>query len=192
MITGSKKILIISAVVLILGALFFTFSSPEGEVDVDMSASADKEIYAPNEDVIITVNLNNSGDAPTCLSDRAQGNIKLLSVTRDGESVATREAPSHFIEALYSLVRADLKEVGPGEAMDIELVSTQDPGLGARALYAIRIDGTAGMSTFYAIEQPGEYEVQVAYEYEGESSTECENIYMGPTNTSTVTFSVSQ
>jgi hypothetical protein len=46
--------------------------------------------------------------------------------------------------------------------------------------------------TFYDVGSPGAYELEVSYKYPGEPSEECDVVFKGATNASTVSFTVTE
>ncbi|MDX1535807.1 MAG: methane monooxygenase/ammonia monooxygenase subunit B [Candidatus Spechtbacterales bacterium] len=190
MFLSPKKITILIIAFLSMGVVSLFFVSFESEQNVIVEASSHKDSYSVGENIKIDITLTNLGDDSVCLSQNAQGNIKFLSFTRDGEVVEQRTVHSEFLEALSELVKADLEEVAPGDNMTIDIKSSNDPGLGSETLHTSQVDGIAATTTFYSIEEPGNYEVIVAYEYPGEPSDTCPNVFEGETNTAIVEFMV--
>jgi len=192
---SSKHILIL--VVLIVGALvvFFATRSDTAEAPaplyfVTLAAFTDKQSYQRGEEMILTMDIANTGDVATCISDTTQGNITFTSFTRDGQSVDSRTVHTGTLEALSEFVRADLTEVEPGAQVAIPLTSSYDPGIEAQALHTSEVDGIYADATFYSIQEPGNYEVQVAYQYPGEVSDDCQAVFMGQSNSATVNFTI--
>jgi hypothetical protein len=77
---SSKHVLIL--VVLIVGALvaFFatrsdTVEAPAPTYSVTLEASTDKQSYQSGEAVTLAVDITNTGEVATCISDTSQGNI---------------------------------------------------------------------------------------------------------------------
>ncbi len=94
------------------------------------------------------------------------------------------------LEALSEFVRVDLAEVEPGAQATIALTSSYDPGIEAQALHTSEVDSIYADATFYSIQEPGSYEVVVAYEYPGAVSDDCSALFVGQTNTAAVNFIV--
>lgn len=184
-----KIYIIVAAVVILLGTAFFLFLG-KGSAAVTISASTDKKSYSSGDAINLMVRLANSGNKETCVSDTALGSIKLLSVTKDGKAVKTRTAPSYYITSLSEMMKSKLKRLSPGENTEITLSSSQDPGLGANAFYSTASKGTYGISTFYNVEAAGVYEMKIAYEYPGEPSPDCSDVFRGPIEPVTATFAV--
>lgn len=194
-----KKLIILMVVlvvlVVIVAAFLTIFSDGKKTKKVDLislGVSSDKPSYASSDEIKLTVSLTNAGDSNACLSNTALGNIKFLSVTRDGNPVETRNAPSYFLTSLSEIIKSKLRPLAPGEKIEIALSSSEDPGLGARALSTVATEGTAGMATFYNIKLPGTYKIDVAYEYPGEPSADCSDIFKGATNVATVSFIITE
>lgn len=195
-----KKNILITVVViavLLVAGLVFVFgrsgskeSQKSADQNVSLQASADKEIYKSGETVNLKMSLTNSGATSVCLSEGAIGNIKFLTTTVNGSPVETRTAPSAFLTSFSEILKSRLTSVAPGASMEFKLASEYDPGLGAQALSTTMPDGTAGIATFYNVEKPGQYEIQLAYEYVAGSSEKCKDILTGKTNVTTVLFKV--
>jgi len=193
----SKHVLIL--VVLIVGALFAfnttrndTSETPTNSYAVTLEASADKQTYQSGETVQLAVDITNTGEVSTCMSDTAQGNIAFSSITRDGQSVDSRTVHMGTLESLSEFVRVDLTEIEPDVKMTILLTSSYDPGIEAQSLHTSEVDGIYADATFYNIQEPGSYEIQMAYEYPGDVAIpgDCSAIFEGQTNSATVNFIV--
>lgn len=184
-----SKVYIVAAAVVLLGAALFLFLK-RGSAAIALTASTDKASYSSGESINLKVHLANSGNRKTCVSDTALGNIKFLSVTRDGKSVETRTAPSFYITSLSEMMKAKLKSLAPGESTEIALSSSEDPGLHASAFYSTAAQGTYGLSTFYNVGAAGTYEMKIAYEYTGDASPDCSDVFKASINPVTVTFKV--
>ena len=103
-----------------------------------------------------------------------------------------RSVPADYITAFPKLLEASLRPVGPGESLQITLSSENDPGLGARALSTTVLEDDTGIVTFYNVEEPGRYALELAYLYTGPEFPECDRVFKGPSNTVNVTFTVTQ
>ena len=189
---NTRKIIILIAALVVIVVVLFVIFYGNGKAKVSLGVSSDKQSYTLSDEIKLTVSLTNAGDSNTCLSNTALGNIKFLSATRDGNPIETRTAPSYFLTSLSEMIKSKLKPLVPGEKMEIALSSSEDPGLGARALSTVAVEGTAGMATFYNIKLPGTYKIDVAYEYTGGFSADCSNIFKGATNITTVSFIVTK
>ena len=194
-------ILVISVISVISITLIFVSSSNSDKgqdvaldvparTDVVLEASASEDSYQSGEEVDLNINLTNRSETDICLSEGAIGNIKFTSFSKDGKEVETRSASSYFITSFSEILKSRLVSVAPGDNIDFNLASSFDPGLDAQALSTTMPEDTIGLDTFYNIEEPGQYEVDLVYEYVGEPSDECENILDGSTNVATVTFKV--
>ena len=186
----NKKLIIGGGVVAAVLA-FLLFGRGAGG-NVSLAAQTDKESYAPGEAIVLTLNLTNAGETTTCVSDAAAGSVRFKSLTRDGEKVATRIGDAHYITSLTDIITSKLRPVAPGESVSIALTSSEDPGLGANALYTTKVRDTSGELTFYDVATPGTYELEVSYRYPGDSLPECERVFTGSTNSATVSFTVTQ
>jgi len=197
----SKKLWIILVISVISITLIFISSSNSNRgqnVDLDDSALSDvvlkastsEDLYKSGEEVQLNISLTNGGEADVCLCEIAYGNIKFTSFSRDGKDVETRSASTYFVISFSEILKVRLASVAPGDNMALNLVSSFDPGLNSQALDTTMPDDTIGLVTFYNIEEPGLYKIDLVYEYVGEPSDECENIFDGPTNVATVKFKV--
>lgn len=186
---GFSRIYIAAAAVVLFGVVLFLFLG-RGSAAVTLTASTDKASYSSHDSINLTLRLANSGNKETCVSDAALGNIKFLSLTRDGKSVETRTATSYYITSLSEMIKAKLTKLAPGKSTEIALSSSQDPGLHANAFYSTAPEGTYGKSTFYNVGAAGTYEMKIMYEYSGEPSPDCPDVWKGPIEPATVTFTV--
>lgn len=188
---SSSRTYIVVAAIVLLGAAPFLFTGKKSAA-ITLTASTDKASYSSGESVNLTMHLANSGNKEACVSDTALGNITFLSVTRDGKSVETRTAPSYYLTSLSEMMKAKLKKLAPGENTELMLSSSQDPGLNAAAFYSTALKGTYGLSTFYNVGAAGTYELKIAYAYPGEASPDCPDVFKGPIEPVTITFTVTQ
>lgn len=186
-----KQLVVASVAILVLAAaIFFVVFRSSSDAEVELGVSLDKPSYKTGEEINLALRLNNSGDAKTCISNMSTGSIRFLSLTRNGERVETRSAPSYFIASLTEILKASLVSINPGESLDITLRSEVDEGLGKWALKTTAPDNGRGTATFYDVETPGNYELEVMYEYSGGRSPECPSVFEGRTNIASAIFTV--
>lgn len=188
---GFSRIYIVAIAIVLFGVAFFLLLA-KGSAALILTASTDKASYSSGDSINLVVRLTNSGTRETCVSDMVLGNIKFLSVTRNGKSVEMRTAPSYYITSLSEMMKAKLKRIAPGESTAVALSSSQDPGLDANAFYSTTPKGTYGMSTFYKVGAAGTYEMKIAYEYPGEPSHDCPDVFKKTIESATVTFTVTK
>lgn len=189
----AKQILIIIAVVVIGALLLLMFRSSSNEsltAVVTLSATTDKTSYSMDEEINLNLNLSNIGGIETCVSDMGASSLRFISFTRNGEEVIQRSAPSYFITSYPEMLENSLSVLASGDEIDISLSSYLDAGLGAQALKTTALENGRGMSTFYNVSEPGNYELELVYEYSGPSADNCPNVFGGPSNSATVTFTV--
>ncbi|MDX1607742.1 MAG: hypothetical protein R3251_00830 [Candidatus Spechtbacterales bacterium] len=192
MIKGPKQILIISVIALIIGAMFFSFRGPEGEADITIEAELDKSTYTSDEPINLTLHLNNTGELDACISDMAGETLVFNSLTRNGEMVNTRRVDANYLAPLPMLLEASLEDLPVGGDTHVVLSSEHDSGLDARAFTTTELEGDTGFITFYDISEPGEYNLELVYQYPGPDSENCENVFFGPSNVQNITFTVSE
>lgn len=185
----AKQIIIIIAVV-ILGALLLLMFRPSSDENLTLAATTDKTSYTAGEEINLNLNLSNTGGIETCVSDMGAWIVRFISFTRDGEEVVQRSASSYFITSYPEMLETSLNALASGDEINISLSSHLDAGLGAQALKITAPDNGRGMSTFYNVSEPGNYELELVYEYSGPSPDSCQNVFIGPSNSATVTFIV--
>ncbi len=190
MLRNPKHILILLAVIIIAAGAFFVASNQSSANNVNLNVSPDKSSYTKSEEITLTLQLTNDGEAETCVSDMSAGSIKFVSFTRNGEEVQTRSAASYFITSFPKMLEASLTTLPPGENLNTEIASSVDRGLGGQALKTTALDNDRGKATFYDVERPGDYEVELVYEYPGPSSSDCPDVFEGKTSPATATFTV--
>jgi len=185
-----KQRLGILTILLLLGAVAFFVMQPRSGAKATLDASFDQASYAAGDEITLTLRLTNAGGGAICVSSMPQGSVTFLSLTRDGEPVATRTTPAYFLAPFDEMLKSGLVPLGAGETAEIALVSEIDEGLVGRALRTTDADAGRGLAMFYDVATPGEYELAVAYEYQGPPSEECGNIFTGATNSATAIFTV--
>jgi len=185
----NTKVVIGAVAVLAIVLALFLFNKPQAVVSLE--AAPDKAEYQRGEEIRIDVRLNNTGKTASCVSDVAGGTMVFESITRDGEQVATRSVPAHYLEALPILLENGLEPLAVGETLEVTLVSENDPGIGARALSTTALEDDTGIVTFYDVAVPGEYAIDLAYAYPGpRSSSGCKSVFKGPSSAVRVSFTV--
>lgn len=195
--TGKSMILVAVIAIVLIGALFFLMSGsqstgPVPALDVTLSATLNKDTFTADEDINVSLELLNAGERAVCLSSLVGGNVVFNTVQRDGGAVETRTTNADYIEALPILLMTNLEPVASGKSLTLALESEHDPGLGSRALGTTVVDGNDGILTLYDVGQPGQYTIELAYHYAGLVSDECTAVFEGPSNTATITFTVTE
>lgn len=185
---------IVGAALLVAGFMYFVFggaSRSGSREEITLAVSSDKPTYSAGEEIHLTLQVRNAGEAETCVSDMVAGSsLRFTSFTRDGEPVDMRSTPVEFITSFSKILEASLKPIEAGESTDVKISSSFDPGLGAQAIRTTALEDGSGAGTFYNVETPGDYALEMVYEYPGPSRTDCANVFQGPTNTATASFRV--
>lgn len=187
----NKRVLTILAVILVVFVVAFVFKGSDFLSDQNISLTTSYQpSYQSGEEVRFDIRLNNAGDSSVCLSREAIGNVRFDSFTRDGQEVASRTVPSYFLTSFSEIIKSRLTSVAPGEVLEFVLTSSFDPGLGVEALSITKPDGTSGIATFYNVQEPGEYEATLVYEYVVEPSDDCKDVLRGSISAPAITFTV--
>ena len=189
---SSKKLLLLLAIVLVIGALFFMMfrSGQETKSRISLEVSADKPTYTSGEEITLTAKLTNAGSGETCVSNMETASVRVSSLLRDGEEVATRSAVSYFITSFPKMLESSLVPLPSGESLELILESSRDQGLDAQALRTTALRDGRGVAMFYDVETPGSYKLELVYKYQGTASPECADVFEGETNTATVLFNI--
>jgi hypothetical protein len=185
-----KQILIILAIGLVLAVAVFVLLRPRFQSTIELKASADKSSYKAGEQINLAINLKNTGKSATCVSDMSLGNIKFVSLTRNNANVESRSTPSYFITSFPLMLKNSLVTLGPGESFDIGLRSGFDDGLAKQALRTAELVNGRGISTFYNVATPGNYSLELAYQYTGPKSSDCPGVSRSETNKAVITFTI--
>ena len=188
---SQKQILYIVVAVLVLGAALFIFLGSK-QPEVSLKATLDKTEYLAGEQIELALSLNNTGEIATCVSDIAGGSISFTSITRDGGPVETRSVPADYLAPLPELLKVSLKPISPGEELLVVLSGENDPGLGARTLTTTALEDGTGIVTFYNVEKPGQYALELVYRYVGPDSSDCQSVFKGPSNAVNINFTVTE
>lgn len=188
---------VIVAVLILAGVVYVVVSKPglQQEImsggEITLNVSSDKPTYTAGGEVSLTLHVRNTGEAETCVSDMIAGSsLKFTSFTRDGEPVDTRSTPAEFITSFPKILEASLEPIEAGETMDVKISSSFDPGLGVQALRTTALEDGSGTVTFYNVETPGDYALEMVYEYPGPSRPDCAAVFKGPTSVATATLRV--
>lgn len=178
------------ALILVGVIYYFVLPKPGLREKIMLSVSSDKSTYGAGEEIRFTLQLSNTGDVESCASNLVEGNIRVVSLTRNGEEVTTRSAPISFIEHLSLLLEKSLAVLRPGESLDIAMASWVDPGLEKQALRTVALSKSESVATFYDVDAPGDYNLTFVYEYPGTSSPDCPDVFQGETNQDGIVFTV--
>ncbi len=185
-VLGAVSVLLI----LVGGAYIVTLSRPDLREKITLSVSTDKSPYRAGEEIRLALRLDNTGDVTSCVSNMVEGNIRIVSLTKNGEAVSTRSAPISFIEHLSLILEKSLAALLPRESLDIPMSSRVDSGFEKQALRTVALSEGQSVATFYDVEAPGEYDLSLVYEYPAASSPDCADVFAGETNRAETSFTI--
>jgi len=157
---------------------------------VSLSAEASKATYLLGEPIQVSLRLRNDADSPTALSSMSHGTVTVVSLSRDGRDVASRETTSKFDQDLGVLLRESRLDVAPGQAVTVQWRSFDDPMLQGQCLGTVQYRPDANPTTIHLIGLPGQYELTVKYEFP-QAAARAGEVVRNPAAPVTVRFAVS-
>lgn len=178
--------------ILVISALFIILSSCKTQKlpDVTLSVSTSKASYSVDEPVLIEATIkNNSADA-LWFSPRWIGNIKIVSLTHDGQTVIARETTTTYEVDLGIVLEGSLVEIPTSQSASILWGSQPEATINGHVLETVQLNAEYPHPTLlYPVNQPGSYQLSIAYHYLGETGGNTK-VYQDLTNTAEVSFTV--
>lgn len=158
---------------------------------VSLSASPSQPSYLLGERVVIHWTLTNGGGIALGLSPVPDGNLRILSFTRDGQPVSPVASIVTYDAGLPAMLEGGLTAVSAGGTLSSTWSSDLNGELGGEILSAVQPrSDLRGQAAFYPLTTPGTYSVTLTYQYAGSLTTYPGAVFTGQTNRVTVTFQV--
>ncbi len=166
--------------------------TPVPRLSVKLTAAPALSTFPIGQPVTINIQLTNTGAVAVALSDLTDGNLRIVSFTRNGIAVPTRQTAIDYDDDLANVLGQSLKSVAPGASLATTWTSALDDGLNGlqgQALSAVTY-ATSGQYTaqLYGLGSSGTYSLTFYYQYPAPSGVP--GTFTGRTNTATVTFNV--
>lgn len=172
--------------------LFITLSScqvqkPSG---VTLSVKTTSASYRANEPIMLEATIqNNSGDS-LWFSPRWIGNIKVVSLTRDDQTVIARETTTTYEVELGYVLEESLIEIPASQSISILWGTQPEASIGGHVLEIVQLNALYPHPTLlYPMNTPGTYKLSIAYQYLGATGSNTK-VYQNLTNTAEVSFEV--
>jgi hypothetical protein len=156
---------------------------------IELSIASAKASYAAGERIDLTITLTNDGQAAGGLSSMIEGNLTVVSMTRDGAGVTPETRTILIDEELGAALALSLASVAPGDAVTGPWQSGAD-GNGGRALRTVVLDASGPSARLYSVSQPGAYELRVRYRYAGATPASGAAPLAGESNEAVVSFTI--
>lgn len=178
--------------ILVVSILFFILSSCKTQKlpEVTLSVNTNKTSYRVDEPILIEATIkNNSADA-LWFSPRWIGNMKVVSLTRDGQTVIARETTTTYEVELGVVLQGSLVEIPASQSVSIQWGSQPEATISGHVLETVQLNAQYPHPTLlYPVNQPGSYQLSIAYHYLGETGGNTK-VYQDLTNTAKVSFTV--
>lgn len=132
---------------------------------VGLRSVPSKPQYGTGEPLSITITATNTSGQQCRLSKLPLGVVTILSLTRDGNTVAPTSGTARFYESFNAAVAANLVTAAAGEAVPMTLSSEVDPATGdGNALGTYSADGRDGATVLvWPVNVAGHYQLTVTY-----------------------------
>jgi hypothetical protein len=165
--------------------------TPVPLMKVTLSAVPSASTYNLGDTVVVDWVLTNQSSISVGLSDRTDGNIVVTSFTRNGVGVPALPTISRYEDGFATALASSLRSVAPGGSLSSPWTSDANQEVGGEALLAVRYSRLdRGDGSYYSLAAPGTYSLTFYYQYRGPTSTFPGTVFLGKTNSVTVTFTV--
>jgi hypothetical protein len=177
--------------VLVLAAAGCKSSSSTATGTVALDATTSNPTYASAEPVVASIVVTNGTGASVGFSPNVSGTLSIVSLTKDGVAVATRETVSKNDEDLSAILRQSLRSVDTGQSLTVTWASEYDAVLQGQCLRTVEYNSSAGnRAVYYLVGLPGQYVLKAQYALPAAAARSGETV-QNPAGPVTVTFAVS-
>ncbi|MEM7052607.1 MAG: hypothetical protein AAF604_23285 [Acidobacteriota bacterium] len=158
---------------------------------VQLAGTMSQSSYSWWETVRIDLTLTNQGFSAIGLCPDFEGNIRVVSLKRDGVAIAPRLTWIDFDEDLGWILNQNLETVPRGGSLSLSWESGYDQVSGEEALEAVIFNKTTDLhqESIYPIGTAGTYEIKLRYRYPA-STRFSTPVFTGSSNTITLTFTI--
>lgn len=157
---------------------------------IELSAASSKTTYSAGERIEIELKIENTGDVDTAVSALVEGNIRMVSVERDGVFVPTRTVAIRPDDDLGSQMQQQLRTLAPGQSVTITWYSILDRPQSGRSLETVTyLPAARDQVSSHLVSVPGSYEVRFFYLYTGPLGT-VPNVFQARSNEVALAFTV--
>lgn len=146
--------------------------------------------FSPGEPIELAIELQNAGAVATRVSPIVDGNLRIVSLERDGAAVSATEATISYSTSLRTVLAQSLVALAPGARARATWTTRFDGDQNLPALQVVHYDpeGVHRVQS-YGVGAPGTYTMHVIYRF-GNPWTQPADVFTGETNVAKVTFVV--
>jgi hypothetical protein len=149
-----------------------------------------QSLYQVGDEVQLRLTLTNQSFAPTLLSGLVEGNLRVVSLTRDGVAVPTSSSAARTYEGLALVLEHSLTSVPPGGQLTVPWSSNPSLALGGETLTTVALASDGRHTSMgFSVDAPGDYELRVIYQYAGTVPPNS-GVFTDRTNVAGIRFSV--
>ncbi len=160
-------------------------------LSIRLSAAVSASSYNLGDPVAITWTLTNQSATSAGLSALADGNLVVTAFTRNGSPLPVMRTEKSYGDGFQAALATSLTAVAPGGSLSSLWTSDFNQEVGGEALLSVTYSGAdTGSGSYYSLAAPGTYSLTFYYHYRGPTSTFPGAVFLGRTNSVTVTFTV--
>jgi VWD domain-containing protein len=160
-IVGSALRRLLVLMTLCAGLLAFAGRAEAAE-PLELSVGVAEPTFAQGEPIRLTATITNHTGSSCLLSNVADGTLRVVGVTRDGEPVSPRFGAASYLDGYTGYLRQSLTDVAAGKSVRLALDATVTRG--TRLAVAQPLPSGAGMLAAWPLDEPGAYRVSMIYQ----------------------------
>ena len=145
--------------------LFLAGCAPRCGMELQVAAS---QPMKTGEALYLRCTLANHGRIGVTVSPRWEGNVRVVSFTRDGIGITPQASEVIYEIEPFSVLQETRIPLAGGASEEFRWVS--EAGVGGQVLRLVHLDPATPphhQALFYPVEMPGAYKLSVAYRYPG-------------------------
>ena len=160
-----------------------TSAAPVSKIQLLASAIGSMKAGDP---IAFTLTLVNRTPAPVAVSPGIAGNIRVVSVTRNGTPVRGMQGVVHSDIPLAAVIDRSVTLLNPSARLVLKW--NTDSQQAPPTLRTFNAQRDPAMTTDYVLRQPGDYRIRVQYQWGG--SANVPRVYRPASNVATVAFTI--
>lgn len=165
--------------------------TPIPVAQVKLSAVPSSSSYNLGDSVVITLTLTNQSLTSLGLSSLVDGSVIVTSFTHNGGPIPTMATVTSYGDGFPAALAQSLRSVAAGSSLTYQWTSDFNQELGGQGLLRVRYSGDSeGAASYSSLAAPGTYSLTFYYQYSGPTNTFPGTVFLGKTNSVTVTFTV--
>lgn len=163
---------------------------PPMATDVTLKVSSSKPTYKSGEPIRLELTLTNNSLDALSVSPRWEGNISVVSLSRNGVKIQPVDTFTFYEVALVTVLKHSLISIKPSEDNSFIWGTRYDEQLSGQVLQTVALNAQyPHPSSLYPIKEPGIYKLNLVYQYSGPNGA-ANNVFISKTNHAEVKFTV--